>query len=90
MKHPYILRKHDGEFYLATIYEDPKVGDLIILPSGVFIATSENFFDGIKVIKSTVDGKLNRQEMERLLALKPENEVAWLVDYTKQNYLMLM
>lgn len=89
MNHPYILKKHDGEFYLATAYEDPNIGDLITLPDGVGLATSENIFDGLKVIKSTIDGKLSRQEVERLVAPRPEDE-SWLVGYTKQNYLKLI
>ena len=91
-----LLIRKDGEFYLGSLDELPKDNDIVFSPEAEKIGRFEDLSTGepFKIIKSTNDSlglqELNKIEVERLIQLQPEDKYVWLVQYTKQNYLMLL
>lgn len=93
---PMLLIRKDGEFYLGSLDESPKDNDIVFSPEAEKIGRFEDLSVGepFKIIKSTNESlglqELNKIEVERLIQLQPEDKYVWLVQYTKQNYLMLL
>ncbi len=90
MRPSHILKKYNNEYYLASLSIKPQIGDQILLTNGISVAVEENVLDALKIVKTTLDNTLNREEIERLLVTRLEDETAWVVGFTKQNYLTLL
>lgn len=96
-----VLRKHNDEFYLLSLDDKPTTNDWVShADKGILKSFNINDLDGtepsLKITHTTESnrpsniGLLNLSEIERLLTLEPEWKETWLVDYTKQNYLILL